>query len=98
VTRKIADRPVADFMIGNRAAAAINNVATRYDVYFDPRKMSANTLIHEALHSATRLNDLDLAKKLTGVDYEKKFGVRAGGVMAAMAISDTLARNGCGRL
>lgn len=88
--REIANRPVYKHLVNDRAAAAINNPATRYEVYFNPRKMTANTLIHEALHSATRLYDTELAERLTGITFNNW-------IDASIAISEVLALNGCGR-
>lgn len=73
---------------GAGAMAAIHSGKTRFDVYLNVTKYDAPTLIHEALHSATGLNDNGLAKQL---------GVYDGNYLHSSSnITDALEANGCG--
>lgn len=49
---------------GDYAATAIYKEGTRYDTYLDPFNYDEAMLIHEALHSATRANDVQLAERI----------------------------------
>lgn len=80
-----------------RAWTGIYQESTRYDVYLNTDEMSSSfyssaTLIHEALHSATLKDDIQLAKQVTGQDFPD---TPAGRVAAAAAITTTLADKGC---
>jgi hypothetical protein len=75
----------------NHAATAIRSVATRYDVYINPNSYGSLTLIHEALHSATRMDDVQLSHMLTGKKYDA-FNIGN----ASADVSDALAAGGCG--
>jgi hypothetical protein len=76
----------------DHAATAFRSAATRYDVYIDPKNYGALTLIHEALHSATGMDDVQLAERLTG----KKYDTPAKVANASADVSSALAAGGCG--
>ena len=74
------------------AMTAIFSEATRFNVYLNLTKgYSTLTLVHEALHSATRLNDIDLAFRLTGELFGPDHSQEA-----SQAITNALVDNGCG--
>ena len=90
----IANDPVQKLFsyISANAMAPLFSKAARFDVYLNlGLGYDGLTLVHEALHSATGLNDINLAFKLTG----KLFGEQQGSE-ASRAISDSLRGNGCG--
>jgi hypothetical protein len=76
--------------IGEEAGAATGffKNATRNDVYFNPGDINSRSIIHEALHSFTGLNDRDLAEKLGRTDGERLVG--------SAWINDRLFKWGCG--
>jgi hypothetical protein len=98
----VRSTPVQEGFIWNRgnlsARTAIYKESTRFDVYLNTDEMSSafyssTTLIHEALHSATMMDDLKLAKKITGRDFPD---TEKGYYDAGEAISRRLADEGCG--
>lgn len=77
--------------VSNSAMTGIRSEATRYDVYLNwDEGFGSRTLIHEALHSATRLDDIDLAFKLTGKVFDRDHPE-----VASQAIDNVLLKNGC---
>ena len=77
--------------LSNHDAAAMTGIfkeSTRYDVYYDPSSISSRRIIHEALHSLSRLNDADLAKRLGRVDQDKRVG--------SDFVNDYLFKHDCG--
>jgi hypothetical protein len=76
----------------NTAATAIYKERTRYDVYLNLFNYDETTLIHEALHSATKMNDVQLAELLTGKDFSSDFFKSE---EAGKAIQQTLKKHGC---
>lgn len=72
---------------------------TRYNVYFGNGMGNPTmTVMHEALHSLTRLNDFDLGVKL-GLIHEHNKGAYVSGRQDASAdIAGYLAENGCYKL
>jgi hypothetical protein len=74
------------------AMTAIFSESTRLDVYLNfSAGFDGVILIHEALHSATGLNDINLAFRLTGTLFDEQ---QTG--EASSAISAALRENGCG--
>ena len=70
---------------------AIFSKGTRFDVYLNwIVGFGSRDLIHEALHSATGLNDIDLAFKLTGKVFDPQHPGEA-----STAIDRVLFKNGC---
>ena len=70
------------------AATGIYTEATRYDIYIYAQDVDSATLIHEALHSQFRIDDLALATKL---------GVRDAYIStnSSSVITDELKNAGC---
>ena len=84
-----ASHPVNELFPSNFAVSAGHAPGTQYDVYLNTSHYNANVLIHESLHLATGLNDLQLATLLTGNTYRDRD-------VASDAIKNVLAANGCG--
>ncbi|HEV8431029.1 MAG TPA: RHS repeat-associated core domain-containing protein, partial [Pyrinomonadaceae bacterium] len=81
------------------AATGSHRLATRYDVYYgNGMGNPVTTVIHEALHSLTRLNDFDLAVKIGAVDIHNVQQMTRILTGDTSIISEHLALNGCYKL
>ncbi len=90
VIASVAKLSVKEFFDKTNPAAATGffQNSTLYDVYFDSGYISSRRIIHEALHSITKLNDADLAVKLGRSSQESLQG--------SVWINDRLFKWGCG--
>jgi len=97
LTDKFARDTIADYFSFRKVFAAVGTyrLKTRYDVYFNDPQIIDNpalTVIHEALHSVTRMSDFDLAFKIGAIT---KDGDPMTWLQAGPRISPHLKANGC---